>query len=86
MKGEWMPRGLERVAGNVDRIPPFDPRSGWHLWIMTQAHRIDPKQFFGEQPPLLDHESLVLIVGPGCFYCEELYTPMLASRRCKGHG
>jgi hypothetical protein len=34
--------------------------------------------------PMLDQENLLTIVGPGCFYCEQPWSPRLARRRCPG--
>jgi len=76
------------VPGHVNRIPDFDPRSGDHLWTMGGCWRVDPEKVVGgsdvDGPPLLDTENLLALVGPGCFYCETEYTPLLATRRCKG--
>lgn len=91
MERAWVSTGhRERIdsPSDIDRIPPFDPRSGDHFWIVTTAYRVDPKQFTSADPsimPMLDHESLVVVAGPGCYYCEQPYTPTLASRRCRGH-
>lgn len=75
----------EHIHGPVDRIPKFDPRKGDHLWTMVCMYKVDPKKFKEGVEGILDHESLLTIAGPGCFYCEESYTPLLATRRCKGH-
>lgn len=71
----------------VDRIPDYDPRTGNHLWIVTSVYQVDPQQWRSDDPtvtPMLDHENLLSVAGPGCFYCEQVYTPLLATRRCKG--
>lgn len=71
----------------VDRVPDYDPRSGDHLWIVTTAYQVDPEHWRSPDPtvtPMLDHENLLSVAGPGCFYCEQVYTPQLAKRRCKG--
>lgn len=72
--------------GGVSKIPEFDPRGGDHYWIMTTAYNVKPEYWMPDHPaePVLDHENLVLLVGPLCYYCEELYTPYLTKRRCKG--
>ncbi len=75
---------VERIEGAVDRIPDYDPRSGEHLWIMTGAWKVDPKTFTSGEQGILDHESLLIIAGPGCYYCEQKYTPWVFNRRCKG--
>lgn len=73
--------GNEDISCDIDRIPPYDPETGQHFWIVTLAYRVTPEHF---ARLILDHESLVAFVGPGCFYCETVYSPDLATRRCKG--
>lgn len=87
MRGEWAGTGrYEQIdrPSEINRIPPYDPRSGDHCWVITTAHRVDPSQFSMRNPPILDRETLMIVAGPGCFYCEQPYTPKLAVRRCKG--
>jgi hypothetical protein len=67
---------------------------GAHMWVMTAAWRVlDPekadraartKQFDAENAYLLDAENLIVLGGPGCFKCEEIYTPTLAAVPCVG--
>lgn len=72
----------QEVVGYVDRVPDFDPRAGDHLWIVNATYRWGGPS---EGPSYLDTENLILITGPGCYYCEQVWTPQLATRRCKGH-
>lgn len=63
-----------------------DPGPGRHLWTMLAVWSVaDPT---AAQDPTatihLDRENLLTIEGPGCFKCEEPYTPRLAGRRCQG--
>lgn len=79
----------QEAAGAIDRIPPFDPRTGDHYWILPVTYQIiDPARWYDASQPdesrLLDVENVVLVAGIGCWHCEEIYTPRLASRRCKG--
>jgi hypothetical protein len=75
---------VEKIDTFTDKIPEYDPRSGSHFWIMVTSYKVDPaKALEGEL--LMDHESLVSVAGPGCYYCESEYTKLIASRRCKGH-
>lgn len=77
----------EETPGRLDNVPEFDPRSGDHLWTVSTMYRVDPELFADKQhTPMLDHETLLLVVGPGCFYCEKVYSKLIASRRCGGHG
>lgn len=87
----WVDTGHYEHINNpsdIDRIPPFDPRSGDHYWIVTTAYHVDPSAFTSGNPdvtPLLDHETLAVVAGPGCYYCEQSYSQRLATRRCKGN-
>ena len=68
----------------VDRIPPFDPRSADHLWVILTMYRVDPAGFMDPaRTPMLDNENLISVTGIGCYYCEREYSPLLATRRCK---
>lgn len=90
-EGRWVSIGqVEQIdaPGEIDRIPDFDPRSGAHLWIMALAYQVDPLQLSRATAdgglPILDHETLLSVAGPGCYYCERPFTSLLASRRCPG--
>lgn len=73
------------MSGTLDRVPEFDPRSGEHLWIMTACWKINPAKWTeGSEEVHLDTENMVALAGPGCFYCEKVYEPILKHRRCKG--
>lgn len=79
----WHSTGqVHRIPGEFDRVPPYDPRSGDHLWTIASMYRWNP----GTEHPHLNPENLLLIAGPGCYYCAEPYTPRLATRRCPGDG
>lgn len=73
--------------GGVDRIPPYDPRSGEHYWVLPVVFRVaDPVSFETQPdgPALMDRENLVLVTAVGCFYCEHEFLPSLLHRRCPG--
>jgi hypothetical protein len=61
-------------------------RPGEHLWIMTAAWLLaDPASASDPSKiKLMDRENLVTLAGPGCWKCEEEYSPRLAKRRCRG--
>lgn len=73
---------VERTPGELNKIPDYDPRSGNHFWIMIISYKVDPTKF--NESTLFDHESLVNVAGPVCFYCEEAYRKGMEHRRCKG--
>lgn len=61
-------------------------KPGEHLWTMVAVWRIvDPASAFDPaQEKYLDTENLLSLDGPGCFVCEEPYTPERAARPCPG--
>jgi hypothetical protein len=78
----WKSTGarIEVPAGRLPGVPPFDPRTGSHLWTWVALYRASPTA----ELPMLDVENLLTVEGIGCYYCEDVYSPRLASRRCKG--
>lgn len=76
--------GVSVPVDPLDRIAEFD-RPGEHLWTAMAMYRIDPAAWmaFGERVNL-DTENLLTVAGPGCFKCEQPYSPQLAARRCPG--
>lgn len=71
----------QQCYGPVDRMPEFDPRTGDHMWTMVACYRWGGPDV---EKNMLDLENLLLLAGPGCYYCDQIYTPALATRRCKG--
>ena len=77
--GAWASTNTrEATRSDVDRLPPFN---GEHLWIVAPTYRVDPTS---PNPPVLDHEILLFVAGPVCFWCEQPYEKRLTYRRCKG--
>lgn len=72
------------TPADFDRVPDYDPRSGAHLWVMAAMFQVNPDKTRSGEVGFLDRENLVLITGPGCFYCEQVYRPRVAHRRCPG--
>lgn len=69
------------IGTSRSRKPLPVPRPGEHMWVVVAAWRVtDPASPRFE----LDTENLLSVDGPGCFVCEEQYTPRIAYRRCKG--
>jgi hypothetical protein len=72
------------VPGTLNRIPPFDPASGEHFWVMPVMYHVGPDAI-GEDGRLnCDMHSIALVNAVGCYYCEELCTAGVMRRRCKG--
>lgn len=63
------------------KIPDQVP--GKHLWMMAAVYRVTP-QIRGQYA--LDTENLLSIDGPGCYWCEEPWTPTIGNQPCKGTG
>ena len=55
-------------------------QAGEHLWIYAAVFRT---KFPRDQQVLLDKENLLAIVGPGCYWCEQMYSRELATKPCK---
>lgn len=75
----------ERVDNFQDKVPNYDPRSGDHLWVSILMYKVDPAKLLEGELALFDHESLLSLNGPGCYHCERPYSPLLFTRKCKGH-
>jgi hypothetical protein len=80
-EGGWVNTGQYQKVEQFDRVPDYDPRKGDHLWTINTMYRWGGPDV---EQPTLDMENLLVIAGPGCFYCEKLYSPLLARRRCPG--
>lgn len=80
----WEPTDvMDHIPSEVNKIPPFDPKTGRHLWLMIAAYSVDPATWSPNEPARLDSTALVSITGPGCFYCETAYS-QAKHTRCKG--
>lgn len=77
--------GFTQRVDKLPDVPEFDPRSGEHCWTMAVLFRVDPVRWTdGSGRGLLDKENLITAQGPGCMFCEQIYTRRLAARRCTG--
>lgn len=59
-------------------MPPFQ---GQHMWVVAAAFRVVPEP--GKSYDL-DMENLLTVDGPGCWYCERRWSPLIASIPCPG--
>ena len=76
---------VDPEAMALDRLPAYDSRSGDHLWLVMTSYRVVPALWTDPtHTPQLDQENLVSITPPFCYHCEQAYTPLIGSRRCKG--
>jgi hypothetical protein len=73
-----------QTTAHVDRIPPYDKRSGDHYWIVPLVFRVDPSTWEPGEAINLDRENLVYAAGAGCYFCEARWEPRLMTRRCPG--
>lgn len=67
---------------DYNSIPAWDPVRRDHFWIVIAAYR------FSGNPnvaTLLDHTTVVQANGPGCYYCEMVWTPNRTGTRCPGN-
>lgn len=64
-----------------DKYNKFPKRKrGEHLWVMAAIFKTVPIQ----QDVIMDHENLINIDGPGCFWCEQMWKPGLENSWCNG--
>lgn len=67
-----------------------DPGRGEHLWVYLAMFKMADATLKASLegrvpgPEILDHENLLSVEGPGCFKCEEPFSPRLAHRKCTG--
>lgn len=84
--GEWRSNGeIVTLPTELDRIPPFNPVTRKHLWIIINTFEVDPSTWTVNNPPTLGDENLISVSGPGCFYCELPWSHRLSLRVCLGH-
>lgn len=79
---------LQRVpvdTASTDRIPPYNRISQEHRWAWAVLFQANPA-LFGDptHEPVLDTSNLLAVHGPGCVYCDQPYTKLTATRRCRG--
>jgi hypothetical protein len=69
---------------------PEDPEPGGsHQWVITGAWRLSEaeaeRQATGKGGEVhLDVENLLAVDGPGCWVCEQVWTPAIARSACPG--
>lgn len=85
------PQGEDPTGGAVYRGDRLDQHApGEHVWIttavfLTTEASIKAMMHSREDAPILmDREALALVTGPGCWVCEQQYTPAVAARPCPG--
>lgn len=78
--------GLKLQARHRYHSPLPDIAPGQHLWMVIGMWRItDPAATRDPDGEVhLDLENLMTLEGPGCFVCEEPYSPEVAARPCPG--
>lgn len=70
-----------RVEANHKYHNKVEWQPGEHLWIAIGMWQIkDP----ANDQYMLDVENLMNIEGPGCYVCEEHYSPEVAAKPCEG--
>lgn len=72
---------FERVYQST---PENDVEPGEHLWAMFLMHKVNNLDNLFAGNWHADLESLILTTGPGCFICEQTYSPDVAASPCPG--
>lgn len=71
---------IEAVSKYGKDVPR--PLPGIHMWVITGAwHIVDPSPVASVH---LDVENLLTLGGPGCYECEQMWTPAIAAQPCPG--
>lgn len=79
---EVKPTGVRAEAVQHFRAEiPYTP--GQHLWIVAGVWRVNPATVAKGERVELDMENLLTIDGPGCYWCEQQYSPEVAAKPCK---
>jgi hypothetical protein len=71
----------------VEEIPrhlhnaPLTSMPGQHLWAVIAIHRVNPVM---PQPWVMSADNLLTAEGPGCFFCNQKYSPDAAAQPCPG--
>lgn len=74
---------LQRLLeGEYDTIPAWDPITKAHFWIIIAAYRFSGKP---NVPTILDNTTVVQANGPGCYYCELVWSPGRTELLCPGN-
>ena len=61
-----------------------DVKPGEHLWVSMVVFRVaDPARWETEQQHM-DAENMIHVTPPGCYVCEQVYSPLAAAQRCPG--
>lgn len=73
------PDTLERRLAAAD-VP------GQHLWVFTAAWIATAPHSAADPDVLkiLDRENLIGFAGPGCYKCEQQWSPRMEHRTCRG--
>lgn len=69
---------VQAVQHHGSPLPEF---KGEHCWVVAGVWSVQPRAG-GEY--LLDTENLISLDGPGCFHCEEYWSPEIAAKPCPG--
>ncbi len=77
----FVQEAVQKYGANIP-VPP----KGEHLWTITGLWKINEpsKVASSDQPVQLDLENLLTIDGPGCYVCEQMWTPEIEKQPCPG--
>lgn len=81
VKVEIAGAALDRITdgSQLDNIP-----AGQHLWASILVFRVvHPEKWVTEQQHM-DSENLIMVAPPGCYVCEQIYSPAVAALLCPG--
>lgn len=77
--------GKLQIIETPPKLPPFDDRSGNHMWTILCAYEVNPDEWLDpDSIPQLTADKLRDVSSIGCVYCGLPYDSRLKMRRCRG--
>lgn len=77
IKGDQLDKVL--AGHQLDDVP-----DGQHVWAMFAMFRITHPERAHLEQQHMDSESLLMVTGPGCYRCEQIYTNGAEHTVCPG--
>lgn len=72
------------VDGDPNKVRKYDPSKPEHYFIVLLAHSVTFENAMSGTRLDLDHENLVSVVGPYCFYCQLRSGDSNLTEKCYG--
>lgn len=80
-------QGVHVDGAMVDRLisgARVDAEPDGHVWALFAMFRCARPDRYTEEEQTMDTENLLQVSGPGCYRCEQMYSPDVAALPCPG--